>query len=258
MIEVNDLAFSYPNAGPGLHDVNFCIPRGRKVVILGANGSGKSTLLKILAGLLFGRKGTYRFDGEAITRRALSSSERRRAFRSRVGLLFQNPDVMLFNPSVAEEIAFGPRQLGVGNLDELVVRWAEQLRIAHLLDRPPFELSGGEKQKVCLASLLILKPDLLLLDEPTANLDPRSTGWLIDLLQELDVTLFVATHNLSIAGELGEEALLLSESHELIYQGKVEVLLKDHERLHAANLVHRHLHRHGEVEHRHFHTHDWR
>jgi len=258
MIAVERLSFGYPDAAPALREISFTLPRGQKTVLLGANGSGKSTLLKILAGLLFARTGSYRFDGETITRGHLRSPARRRAFRRRVGLLFQNPDVMLFNPTVAEEIAFGPRQLGLDRIEERTAQWAARFGIGHLLARPPFELSGGEKQKVCLAALLILEPDLLLLDEPTANLDPRSTGWLVDLLQELDVTLLVATHNLSLAGELGAATLLLSESHELIYAGGMRELLADPERLLAANLVHRHRHRHGEVEHRHFHSHDWR
>ncbi|RQW78706.1 MAG: ABC transporter ATP-binding protein, partial [Geobacter sp.] len=107
------------------------------------------------------------------------------------------------------------------------------------------------------AALLVLEPDLLLLDEPTAHLDPRSVGWLVDFLSALKVTLVVATHNLSLAPELGERALVLGEDHRLLYDGDLASLLRDQERLIAANLVHTHRHRHGAVEHRHFHSHDW-
>jgi cobalt/nickel transport system ATP-binding protein len=125
------------------------------------------------------------------------------------------------------------------------------------LDRPPFGLSGGEKQKVCLAALLAMEPELLLLDEPAAALDPRSTGWLVDFLAQLPCTVITSTHNLSLAPELGSRALVLGEDHRLLYDGAVEAFLDNRERLLAANLMHIHRHRHGTVEHRHFHTHDW-
>jgi cobalt/nickel transport system ATP-binding protein len=125
---------------------------------------------------------------------------------------------------------------------------------AHL-KRPPFQLSGGEKQKVCLAALLALEPQVLLLDEPTANLDPRSTGWLVDFLQDLSVTSVATTHNLSLAGELGDRVLVLSEAHRLIFDGRMEDLLGDEEKLLAANLVH--SHRHGRPRDKRLHLHDW-
>jgi cobalt/nickel transport system ATP-binding protein len=123
------------------------------------------------------------------------------------------------------------------------------------LKRPPFQLSGGEKQKVCLASLLALQPRVLLLDEPTANLDPRSTGWLVDFLQDLSVTSLATTHNLSLAAELGDRVLVLSEAHELIFDGRMEELLGDEEKLLAANLMH--SHRRGHSRERRPHVHDW-
>ena len=172
-------------------------------------------------------------------------------------LLFQNPDAMLFNPTVADEIAFGPRQLGLSDLDDRVRHWAGLLRLEALLGRTPFSLSGGEKQRVCLAALLALEPRVLLLDEPTANMDPRSTGWLIDFLADLRQTALVTTHNLSLAGELGERCLVLGEDHRLIYDGEIGAFLRDGDALLAANLVHSHRHRHGEKLHAHFHVHDW-
>ena len=147
---------------------------------------------------------------------------------------------MLFNPTVYDEIAFGLRQLGIEDKDRIKI-WAGRLKIDHLLDRSPFELSGGEKQKVCLASLLVLEPEVLLLDEPTANLDPASTDWLIEFLSELDKTIITTTHNLFIAGELGERSIVLGENHKIIYDGDMEDFLSDRDLLKKANLIYKHF-----------------
>ncbi len=240
-----------------LADISFQIHAGEKAVLLGCNGSGKSTLLKILDGLIAPTAGAYRYGDEAITPARLKAPDLHRRFRREVALLFQNPDAMLFNPTVYDEIAFGPRQLGLADVEGRVRHWAEQVGVAAHLQRPPFSLSGGEKQKVCLTALLALEPRLLLLDEPTASLDPRSTGWLVDFLSGLDVTTLISTHNLSLAPELGSRALVLGEDHHLIYDGGIHGLLGDMKLLAAANLVHTHRHRHGGIEHRHSHVHDW-
>lgn len=240
-----------------LSDISFAIRPGEKVVLLGCNGSGKSTLLKILNGLIAPTNGRFLYQQEAITPIGLKAPALHRRFRSEVALLFQNPDAMLFNPTVFDEIAFGPRQMGLAEVDARVRHWAEQVGIGAHLKRPPFSLSGGEKQKVCLAALLALEPKVLLLDEPTAALDPRSTGWLVDFLSGLQITTLTTTHNLSLAPELGSRALVLGEDHSLIHDGPILSLLADMERLAAANLVHTHCHRHGNIEHRHTHVHDW-
>jgi cobalt/nickel transport system ATP-binding protein len=257
MIEVQKLGYRYPEGEPVLKDLSFGVEEGEKVVLLGANGCGKTTLLQILNGLLFPQEGVLRFRGEEVTEQRSRDKAWSRRFRREVVLLFQRPEAMLFNPTVYDEIAYGPRQLGAEHLDDRVRHWAAQLGVERHLQRPPFQLSGGEKQRVCLAALLVLEPKLLLLDEPTANLDPRSTGWLIDFLQDLEVTSLATTHNLDLAGELGSRTLLLSEGHELIFYGRLEDLLADREKLMAANLVHAHRHRHGDAQHRHFHSHDW-
>lgn len=270
MIEVENLSHRYGDQ-PTLLDIGFRLAPGAKAVILGANGCGKSTLLKILDGLLAPSAGRYLYDGEAITPLRLKAGGLRRRFRQEVGLLFQNPDVMLFNPTVADEIAFGPRQLGLTDVDDRVAHWAGQTGVTPLLQRAPFSLSGGEKQKTALAALLAVEPKLLLLDEPTAALDPRSTGWLVDFLAGLKQTVLCATHNLSLAPELAPRALVLGEDHRLLYDGPIERFLMDEAALIQANLAHIHSHRHtfyrphthhhplrkGVVEHRHFHTHDW-
>jgi cobalt/nickel transport system ATP-binding protein len=134
---------------------------------------------------------------------------------------------------------------------------AERFGIGHLLERSPLKLSGGEKQRVALAAIYAPGPELLLLDEPTANMDPRTTGWLVDLLADAPHTSLITTHNLSLAPELGERALVLSESGKLVFDGPVAALLENEALLIEANLLHRHRHRHGALEHSHFHAHDW-
>jgi len=257
MISLQGVSVRYGSEGEALREVSFAADPGERLLLLGANGSGKSTLLKVLNGLVAPTVGVYRYRGEPITPARLRDRTLARRFRSEVVLLFQNPDAMLFNPTVYEEIAFGLRRTGVKDLDARVRRWAASLRVDHLLGRAPFRLSGGEKQRVCLAALLALEPELLLLDEPAASLDPRTTGWLVDFLADLRVTTVVTTHNLSLAPELGERAVVLSQDHRVLYDGPLGRFLADQELLLAANLAHAHRHRHGDLEHRHFHVHDW-
>jgi cobalt/nickel transport system ATP-binding protein len=257
MIRIEQLSHAYPDNKPTLNNLTFAIQPGEKVVLLGTNGSGKTSLLKILNGLIFPSAGRYYFNDQQITKSVLKQKTFNYNFRKDVMLLFQNPEAMIFNPTVFDEIAFGLRQLGADHIDDKVRHWAGVLGIAKYLDRPPFHLSSGEKQKVCLASLLAMDPKLLLLDEPTAKLDPRSTGWLVDFLMDVEKTTLVTTHNLTLAGELGERTLVLSERHELTYDGDLDRLLDNKDLLQEANLLHIHRHKHNKLEHGHYHTHDW-
>jgi cobalt/nickel transport system ATP-binding protein len=253
---VDHISYRYPEGEPVLRNISFTIGEKEKVVLLGANGSGKTTLLQILDGLIFPQGGSCRYRGDPVSERRLRDKSWSRRFRKEVVLLFQNPDAMLFNPTVYDEIAYGLRQLGVNDLDARVRDYAARLGVERYLERPPFQLSGGEKQKVCMASLLVMEPDVLLLDEPTANLDARSAGWLVDFLRDLTVTSVATTHNPSLAVELGSRALVLSEEHDLIFDGEMDRLMRDREKLLTANLVHVHQHRHGVLEHRHIHGHE--
>jgi len=256
MIKLQNISFKYNNTQI-LKNISFEVKEKEKVVLLGINGSGKSTLLKIINGLIFPEKGECFYKNQKITPEKLKDKQFVKKFRKENVLLFQNPDTMIFNPTVYDEIAFGLRQLGLSNVDEKVRYWAEKLGIYKYLETQPFNLSGGEKQKVSLASLLVLEPEVLLLDEPTSSLDPRSTGWLIDFLYELNITTIITTHNLSLSLELGDRGLVLSENHELIYDGNLEEFIKDKDKLMEANLIHIHRHRHKGIEHKHYHIHDW-
>ncbi len=260
MIEADGLFFEYDDfrgrVKKLLCDVSFKVEKGERVVLLGINGSGKSTLLKILNGLIFPKEGVYRFKGEEINKKSIKKLSKE--FRKDVVFLMQDPNSMLFNATVREEIAFGLQAFGFEDVDDRVGEIAKRFNLEKFLDTPPFYLSGGEKQKVALAALLAIEPKVLLMDEPTSQLDPPTTGWLVDLLSELDVTTIISTHNLSLASELGQRALVLSPEHKLLYDGALETFLNDLERLKEAKLLHKHRHKHGEVEHSHFHIHSWK
>jgi cobalt/nickel transport system ATP-binding protein len=241
-----------------LRDVSFSVAPGERLVLLGVNGCGKTTLLKALDGLLDPTAGRILYGGEPLTARRLDEPAFRRRFRGEVGLLFQNVDAMLFNPTVADEIAFGPRQLGLPDVDGLVDRWARAFGVEPFLDRPPFELSGGEKKRVALAAILAVGPKVLLLDEPTASLDPASSARLVDFLGRLSgVTVIVSTHNLSVVEELGQRAILLAPGRPgTLFDGPSSSLVKNGPLLVASGLAHLHPHQHGKAAHAHFHVHD--
>lgn len=243
---------------PVVTDVTFSVARGERVVLLGVNGCGKTTLLKALDGLVAPAAGEVRYDGTLLDARALDDAAFRRRFRGEVALLFQNVDAMLFNSTVADEIAFGPRQLGLGDVDVRVARWARTFDVERLLERPPFELSGGEKKRVALAALLAVEPRVLLLDEPTANLDPATAARVVDLLMALQgVTVLASTHNLSIAEELGDRAVLMAPGRAgMCFDGPTGALVRDEHLLVESGLAHRHGHRHGTTRHVHYHVHD--
>ena len=257
MIVARDLQVRHPDGTVALDGVGLALGAGEKAVLLGSNGSGKTTLLRVLDGLVEPAAGEVRYDDVSLFDGGLRDEVFHCRFRHEVALLFQNPDSMLFHATVFDEIAFGPRQLRLDDVDERVHTWARVLGVTKLLERTPFKLSSGEKQRVCLAALLAVEPKLLLLDEPTANLDPRSTGWLVDFLQDLDLTVLTTTHNLSLAPELGERAIVLGEDHRVVHDGALDALLGDMELLQRANLVHTHRHRHDGHEHSHPHVHDW-
>ncbi len=254
MLEIDRLRFGWVPEVPVIDELSLKVREGDKVVILGANGCGKSTLLKLMNGLVFPQAGSIAYEGTVLDKPALADRRFARRFRAECALLFQHPEAMLFNPTVRDEIAYGPRQLGLADSGD---RWAGELQLLPLLDQAPYLLSGGEKQKVALASLLALGPRLLLLDEPTASLDPATVGWLVDTLLDSAMTVVVATHNLSLAAELGSRCLVLGGRGRLLFDGPVEAALGDLPLLREARLAHRQRHRHDGTWHSHLHGHDW-
>lgn len=241
IFELKDVSFSYQDT-TALKNINFTIRRGEKIAILGANGCGKTTLLRILAGLSVPGSGTFCAFGERITRKRLDDDRFSCDYHRRVGFIFQNSDTQLFCTSVREEIAFGPLQTGLSREEVLrrVEDVAKLLGIEPLLDKAPFNLSGGEKKKVTVASVLALSPDVLVLDEPTNGLDPRSQRWLVNLLLALSragKTLVTSTHNLDLVGELSERAILFGEDHTIAADRPTPDVLCDAELLRRVNLV---------------------
>jgi len=255
LYRLDAVSVDYPDGRNALDSVSLEIAAGERVVLLGTNGCGKSTLLKLLDGLVPASRGTLHFEGRVLDKALLAQRAFAGSFRRRVALMFQQPEAMLFNPTVAEEIGFGLRHLPEKEARERVRHWAGFMRLEAHLDVHPSQLSGGEKQRLCLACLLALEPEVLLLDEPTANLDPRTVGWLIDWLAERAITTVVATHHMALAPELGQRAVILSEAHRLAYDGPVDKALADLELLLENNLAHRHRHEHGGMVHEHVHHH---
>ena len=258
VLEARELDYSYLGRFPALDHISFAIGRGETVAMLGANGSGKSTLLKILAGLIFPDRGSYRAFGEEVTEDTLEDAQFNAGFRSRLGFVFQNSDAQVFSPTVREEIAFGPLQLGLtqdqteARVDDVL----DLLEIAALAERAPYQLSAGQKKRVAIASVLVMNPELLLFDEPTAGLDPRSQQWLLELLAELAEagrTIMLATHDLDLLDPLTGRCLLFSEDHRLVADAPTADVLADTKLLLRLNLIHEHTHRRGPLIHGHPH-----
>jgi cobalt/nickel transport system ATP-binding protein len=263
VFEARSLTYYYDEGQIALEEISLQIQAGESVAILGSNGSGKSTLLKLLDGLYFPAAGEVIAFGRPLSEPALAEEAFNFEFRRRVGLVFQDSDVQLFSPSVWDEVAFAPLQLGIETqqVAERVTQALQALRIDKLSQRAPHRLSGGEKKRVAIASVLSLDPQVWLMDEPTAGLDPRSQSWLIDFILEqrqAGKTMLTATHDLSIVEEIADRIYILDEAHHLVAEGDPASLLQDTDLLVACNLVHAHRHRHPAGEHTHIHTHTQR
>ena len=250
IFDLRDATYNY-NAVPALRQIDLQIGRGQRIAVLGANGSGKSTLLRLLDALYFVDEGELLFDGVAVTEAAMQADEFAFDFRRRVGFVFQNPDVQLFNPTVFDEIAFGPLQLRwpKDEIRESIAQIMGRMEIAHLKDRSPHRLSGGEKQRVALASVLILDPEVLLLDEPTAALDPKSQSQMVDFLSDRShtKTIVTATHDLDIIEEIADICHVF-RAGQLVASAPPAQILADEELLRSTNLIRSHRHHHGSAQ----------
>ncbi|GAA4222766.1 cobalt/nickel transport system ATP-binding protein [Streptosporangium album] len=205
-LEVRRLAYAYPDGTQALFGVDFTIGRGERVALLGPNGAGKTTLVMHLNGILAAGHGTVAVAGLPVAKDSL------REIRRRVGLVFQDPDDQLFMPTVREDVAFGPANLGIGGeeLQRRVKDALDQVGMLEAVDRPPHHLSFGQRRRVAVATVLAMEPEILVLDEPSSNLDPASRRELADILRSLDVTVLMVTHDLPYALELCDRALVLS------------------------------------------------
>jgi cobalt/nickel transport system ATP-binding protein len=256
LFRLRGVGYVYAGRQTALDGLDLDIWPGERVALLGANGSGKSTLLKLLDGIIGPSCGNLRALGRDVA--GVAAGLDSFTFHREVGLVFQDPDIQLFSATVLDDIAFGPLQLGLDQ-EEVRVRCEEALaamEIEHLAERAPFELSGGEKKRAAIASVLSLRPQVVLLDEPTASLDPRTKWVLVDLIQRLGDagrTLVVATHELDIVPLIADRAVVLSEQGRVVADGTPADILGDIDLLVRANLIHEHLHRHGAVRHSHAH-----
>jgi len=217
LISLDDYCFAYDDT-PVLRHVALEVRAGECVVLMGDNGSGKSTLLKAICGLVFPQRGAYRFDGSEVSERSMRDASFAKRLHARVGFIFQDSDAQLFCPSVADEIAFGPRQMGLSEAE--VSRRVDDtlalLDIEALRDRAPWTLSGGEKKRVAIACVLSMNPDAYCFDEPLAGLDSKTQTWLTGFLKRLKAagkTLVIATHDQSLADELADWFCYMGEFH---------------------------------------------
>lgn len=261
LFELEDVTYRYGTV-LALNGLSMCVPSGQRLALLGANGSGKSTLLRLLDALYFADSGTIRYRGEPLTEAAFGHDEFALRFRRQVALVFQNPDVQLFSPTVYDEVAFGPLQMRWTRQDVRmrVDQTLELLGITQLRHRAPHHLSGGEKKKVAIASVLVLNPQVILLDEPTASLDPRSQTQIIDFLigwSAGEKTIITATHDLHTLRDIADECLIM-EQGKISAHGSPDEVLQDATLLRRANLIHAHrvpmgsgMHAHPENAHEH-------
>jgi cobalt/nickel transport system ATP-binding protein len=255
VFHLRGVRYRYGGRQLALDGIDLDIARGEQVVLLGANGSGKSTLLKLLNGIYAPSEGTMRALGRDI--KAVAAGLDAFQFHREVGLVFQDPDIQLFSATVFDDVAFGPLQLGLSQ-DEVKARCDEalgQMEITHLAQRAPFELSGGEKKRAAIASVLSLRPDVILLDEPTASLDPRTKWVLVNLIRKLGAagkTVITTTHELEIVPIIANRVVVIGEERRVLADGSPQAILSDHNLLIRANLIHEHLHEQG-VHHGHEH-----
>ena len=230
-LEAIHLEFAYPDGHEALRDISFEATHGESVGIIGANGAGKSTLLMLLMGLLHPAAGSVRIGGVELTRKTLPD------IRKRVGMVFQNPDDQLFMPTVGEDVAFGPRNAGLTEkeVQERVTESLVRVGIAHLRERAPFKLSGGEKHAAAIASVLAMEPDILVLDEPTAGLDPRARRRVMGLLESFSHTRLITSHDLDMILALCPRVVILRDGV-VAADGPSRVLLADAELMETCGL----------------------
>lgn len=219
MIRFADVCYAYEGE-PVLRHINFTIAKGDTVLLRGPNGAGKSTLLRMLNGLIYPELGTYQFLGTEITAGRMRDHRYSKWFHQQMGFVWQNPDAQLFCGSVAEELAFGPEQMGLApaEIKRRVDDALELLELAHLRQRAPYTLSGGEKKKAAIAAILTMNPSIWVFDEPLSALDEKAQAWLQEFLQALQAagkTLIVATHDAGLARTLAARTFTLTADHQL-------------------------------------------
>jgi cobalt/nickel transport system ATP-binding protein len=231
VVEIESLRFSYPDGTAALKGISLTVEEGERVALMGPNGAGKSTFLLHLNGIFSG-DGAIRIDGLPVEKQNL------KAIRQKVGLVFQNPDDQLFCPTVFEDVAFGPRNLGLES-EEIQRRVEGSLAAVGMPGvekKSPFRLSFGERKKVAIATVLALRPSILVIDEPAANLDARGRKGILTLLRDLAGTQLIATHDLPLARELCNRTIVLDGGHK-VADGDTAMILDDKNLLEEHGLL---------------------
>jgi cobalt/nickel transport system ATP-binding protein len=224
-LEIKELAFAYPDGNQALYGVNLSIQKGERVALLGPNGAGKTTLVMHMNGIHPTSHGSIHVAGQLVDSK---NKESIKQIRSKVGIVFQDPDDQLFMPTVGEDVAFGPYNMGLrdAELSKVVDEALELVGMSEFKDRPPHHLSFGQRRRVAVASVLAMKPEILILDEPSSNLDPASRRELADILRSLDITIVMVTHDLPYAFELCERSVILSGGI-IVADNDTKIILKD-------------------------------
>lgn len=259
--ELDGVSYSYLGKFEALRQVSIKIDKGERVALLGANGSGKSTLLMIMAALIYPQgEGVMKFFGEEVKEESFLKRSFRKDFRGKVGIVFQNSDTQLFNSSVEDELIFGPNQLGLSQdvIKGRVERYSSMMGLDGLMGRHPQNLSVGEKKRVAIASILAMEPQVMLLDEPTAGLDPRTIRHLIEGIGyfcEKGATVITATQDIHMVREIATRVIVMGEDKAVARDGSADEVLQDAAFLEKHNLVHAHAHKHKGTVHTHPHEH---
>jgi len=232
VIEIKNLSFSYPDGHKGLNDVSFSVRSGENVAIIGPNGAGKSTLLLHLNGILRGNS-SVKICGLKVDEKNLKE------IRKKVGLVFQDPEDQLFSLNVFDDVAFGPINMGLPESEVKlhVTKALTWVNMAGYEQRSPHHLSVGEKKRIAIATVLSLDPEILVIDEPTSNLDPRSKWSFVELLNQLAITKIVATHDLELVRVLCQRTVIMDEG-KIAADGQTETILQDIPLLRAHGLTH--------------------
>ena len=233
-IDVTNLRYSYPDGHQALNGVNLKIKRGERVALLGPNGAGKTTLVMHLNGILEATEGEVKISGEMVDSKNKGTLK---VIRQRVGIVFQDPDDQLFMPTVFEDVAFGPTNMGLdkATIEERSIQALQMVDMLEFKERAPHHLSFGQRRRVAVATVLAMEPEILILDEPSSNLDPASRRELSEILLSLNVTILMVTHDLPYAYEICERSLILN-SGKFVADSNTQEILRDSALLRANRL----------------------
>lgn len=236
IIQTENMSFTYPDGTSALHDINIEIKEGERVAVIGSNGAGKSTLFAHFNGINKPTSGLIKIDGKT----AVYEKKELLEIRQKVGIVFQNPDDQLFAPTVIEDVAFGPMNLGLSDdeVDERVEEALEMVGMTGLGKKAPHHLSGGQKKRVAIAGILAMRPEIMVLDEPTTGLDPKGVGQVMEILYKLnqeDMSIIIASHDVEMVTEFADKIFVLHDG-EIISQGTPQEIFNDYETLHKAHL----------------------